>query len=498
MLMSFERERLAEISGRNIWRVLFLLGAVMLALRLLPPLSFLLALIVLVAAQQGNVTTMFYALLLAPLLNIVNYVIFHQTFEFAIAAKAMTVLMCVILVFQAAAVRLRYGVLQVFNGLLGYVALMLFLSPFSIAPVYSAMKATFFLAFMGGLISMVSVVLDRQIHPGPVRSAVLAVSAFIILGSLFSMPFPSIGYSMVMQRAADSVTNDTYGLFNGVTFHSQSLGTLLAILNAFLLADYLFNLRSAGKFHQVLLCCIPVLVFYTSSRTAMLAYAFSLLVVWFYLSRNRQVPTFKKNKMQSLFVLGILVVVIGLMTSGTMRQGFSNFLRKQTRHEINERQADKSLSEALTETRMGMAQEQIAHFKKSPLIGTGFQVSEDLAARGFTSISDVFRAQIEKGVLPTMVLEEGGMLGAGVMLFFLLTLYHTLGVRQCHCFLSTFSTFLAINMGEATFFSPSGSGGIEWTLCFCALLLDLHRVRYSQMHHAPADAVILPHAPRQP
>jgi hypothetical protein len=86
-------------------------------------------------------------------------------------------------------------------------------------------------------------------------------------------------------------------------------------------------------------------------------------------------------------------------------------------------------------------------------------------------------APIEKGVLPIMVLEEGGAIGAILFGCFILSVYVKYSRLQFSCFLSCFTVFIALNTGEASFFSTSGSGGILLMICFCALLMDIHRLR---------------------
>ena len=43
--------------------------------------------------------------------------------------------------------------------------------------------------------------------------------------------------------------------------------------------------------------------------------------------------------------------------------------------------------------------------------------------------------------------------------------YSTCAKRQYYVTITMFSVLLVTNMGEATFFSPGGGGGILWMLC---------------------------------
>ena len=76
----------------------------------------------------------------------------------------------------------------------------------------------------------------------------------------------------------------------------------------------------------------------------------------------------------------------------------------------------------------------------------------------------VLSASIEKGVLPTMVLGETGILGCITFALFLITFYATCNIKRLYITTTMFTLLLVSNMGEATFFSPGGSGGVLWIL----------------------------------
>jgi hypothetical protein len=126
---------------------------------------------------------------------------------------------------------------------------------------------------------------------------------------------------------------------------------------------------------------------------------------------------------------------------------------------------------------MGLVEQGMASFRERPMIGNGFQVSREMRGYDMSEMGLLLSAPIEKGVLPVMVLEEGGVIGALLIAAFLINLYGKYRRLQFTCFLSTFTVFLGLNSGEASFFSTSGGGGILWMICFCALLMDVHRHR---------------------
>ena len=125
----------------------------------------------------------------------------------------------------------------------------------------------------------------------------------------------------------------------------------------------------------------------------------------------------------------------------------------------------RSLSEAVTSSRQGLIDESMYDFRRNPMLGSGFQVAEYTAEQVARSGSGlVISAPIEKGVLPVMVLGETGVIGAVVFAIFLISFYTTSCSRRLYVTAALFTVLLATNMGEATFFSPGGGGGVLWTI----------------------------------
>ena len=151
------------------------------------------------------------------------------------------------------------------------------------------------------------------------------------------------------------------------------------------------------------------------------------------------------------------------------------FLRKTS--DLADIDRQESLTESMTKSRMGLVERGMANFREQPMIGNGFQVSKEMQGYDMSEMGLLLSAPIEKGVLPVMVLEEGGVVGGALLVAFLVAFYVKYRRLQFTCFLSTFTVFLGLNSGEAAFFSTSGGGGILWMICFCALLMDVHRHR---------------------
>ena len=72
-----------------------------------------------------------------------------------------------------------------------------------------------------------------------------------------------------------------------------------------------------------------------------------------------------------------------------------------------------------------------------------------------------------------MVLGETGILGVFCFVLFLGAFYFGCSKRKYHVTLTIFAVFLVTNMGEATFFSPGGMGGVLWMMaCVGGFTID--------------------------
>jgi O-antigen ligase len=177
--------------------------------------------------------------------------------------------------------------------------------------------------------------------------------------------------------------------------------------------------------------------------------------------------------------------VIGEVRSGTV----SRWLRKTEQVADDER----TLSDALTSSRRLLVEECMRDFRKNPMWGMGFQVdaatAEKTKGRGLL----VFSAAIEKGVLPVMILGETGIIGSGIFLVFLVTFFSVCVRRRYKATAALFCVFLASNMGEATFFSPSGVGGLLWVILVAGgFMIDMEAC----VRNAVDSFAFLPDLPR--
>ncbi len=76
-----------------------------------------------------------------------------------------------------------------------------------------------------------------------------------------------------------------------------------------------------------------------------------------------------------------------------------------------------------------------------------------------------------------MVLGETGILGVIAFIIFLIVFIATCHQRHYAATLTLFAVYLSTNMAEATFFSPSGGGGVMWIIMVVGgFVIDMNRV----------------------
>ena len=346
-----------------------------------------------------------------------------------------------------------------------YIIYMTFISLFGWSPIISELKIMLFISFFMTLHFVFLAGVTRLINISILRASMFTISIFYIIGTMISIPFPAVSKSMLLQggrRGNIERTNEDLleieGLFNGLLYHSQTLGAFMAMLNGFLLSDYIFNVQKKSWSYRILLLCIPIVIYLSSSRTGMGAYIISWIVCLGFAWRSSEVSIKSKQQIQFFSC----VAVIGLLCLAVIKQkNVQKFLLKGSGDDL-------TFVEGLTNSRIGLIESAMSNFFDSPLFGNGFQVSKDFAMQEIS----IWTAPIEKGNLFTMVLEEGGIIGGAIFYTGVLYLLFNVLKAKYYCFSVCFIVFLTSNLGEAVFFSTSGPGGFYWVLCVVALIFD--------------------------
>ena len=297
---------------------------------------------------------------------------------------------------------------------------------------------------------------------------------FISFGSIAVWPFPSIAYRQslaigeafaaggsqyVSQLVKEALANDEMFVFAGVTYNSQCLGPLLACCFTWVLCDMLFVARGFTKRHLATLVAILPPLYLTRSRTALFALGVGVMVVWLSTMRHINLRGSIRAKVRSAMMVLLILGVIGAGMMEVKDQAITKWLRK-----TNDIEADnRTFGEALTESREVLNELNWYDYHQNPMFGMGFQVME-FHRDMYKGKTIVFSAPIEKGLLPLMILGETGIVGLITFCIFVICFMYGCVKRRLHVTATMFIVLCATNIGEATFFSPGGSGGTLWMM----------------------------------
>ena len=133
---------------------------------------------------------------------------------------------------------------------------------------------------------------------------------------------------------------------------------------------------------------------------------------------------------------------------------------------IHKGQSTHAVESSFMESRASRIDEEWKDFEQFPAFGIGFGVSLDPAFRPVIdpTIGLPISAPVEKGFLPTAVLEETGLVGATAFTLLLLALFRRAFSNNELSYAWMFGTCVLTNLGEMMFFSAGGLGLYIWLL----------------------------------
>lgn len=247
--------------------------------------------------------------------------------------------------------------------------------------------------------------------------------------------------------------------FQGILNHPQAFGTFYAPFAAWLASIFLFKKDKFNiqiKYFFVLLMVL-IFIILTKTRTAALTIAVSLSITLFLF-------IFTKNRDKSLANLKRPIVMVSILlvlftTIATTNIDFiCDFVFKGGEKT--------SIVNSFYHSRGKAIELQWSNFLKHPLTGNGFGVytSGSFPSDIKTFVGIPISAPVEKGIMPTALLEEIGIIGA---ICFLLFFFSLVKYIVKHAELQWTAMFLGcffVNTGEAVFFSVGGIGLFFWLL----------------------------------
>ena len=331
--------------------------------------------------------------------------------------------------------------------------LVLFAVTASRLPTVSLFKSLSF--YMGAGTALVALHRTRRLADYW-RSLLLTLSVFVILGSIPLYFFKEYGF------ARNGVG------FQGLLTHPQTYGPITAVLTAYVTGLVVFE-RKRSWILRVTMIAGWVGVYYSQSRTGMLALVLSgVLVVGMAMLRPRTwLPRLRQAMtLPTLAAGGLALVMFGVLYGPRLSEGLVSFLLKD--------EAAQDVASALEESRGGLIERSMANFRAAPFTGIGLGVPSDLSKSviEYGPLGIPISASVEKGFQPAAVLEETGIVGAALLVLFLIVLLAPVFLRGSMALVWMVLAVLLINMGEATLFAIGGNGLFVWLIFSLAYVMS--------------------------
>ena len=412
--------------------------------------------------------SLFFWLLISVCAIIVNGYVIPKNAVFAWSQRGLMLGLGVCMALSVLAYP-KHAVLKPYLGILFYIGFMALSSAQGWCPIISYLKLLLFTVIFFSYFGVANQVgVNPMVSSKRVRSVMLAVSIFFVLGSIAVIPFPALS-----QLKHDEFVNSpfTLSLFTGITNHSQCLGPVVSSISVVVFADLLFSIKKWDPLYLFLLLCCPYLVYKTSSRTGMGAYLLGMMFVAYLFMNARGVGSSWKSRAMT----SIMIILVGLVVVVSCMPGFQKSARKFL---LKTSDASSAVNtDVVISSRQGLIDRSMYYFKKKPLMGNGFQVSEKMERLKIRDIKSILSAPIEKGVWVSAVLEEGGVIGWLLFVGFLVGCITTSIKRRAYTGASCLFVCTLTNLGEFTFFSMSYTGGFVWAMVFVGLALDIRKMK---------------------
>jgi hypothetical protein len=327
------------------------------------------------------------------------------------------------------------------------------------APVLLSVAIPKLLIVSGGLVAMLMLVdaANRAGEPAGHRTGHDVIEGVYLAATYVSLPLlliPAIGF----------LRNSTG--FQGVTSQPQGF----AVLYAPLVAYYVMRTIETGSLSLLRWVAMSVgaaLLVYSLSRTGVGACLIGLslgLLVWW---RARAAHGFGLWFWLGAGAAAMVLAGVGYLFRGEILAAVSAFLLKGVEGDLN--------AETLVTTRTVVVLAGWANFMSYPFFGIGFgipTVPELLEVTTSSSFGVALSAPFEKGNGFVQVLEETGLVGAALLVAFLVSLARGSGLMRNASAMALVVAALATNLGEATIYSLGGIGLAQWAYVMLGMTLQ--------------------------
>ena len=274
----------------------------------------------------------------------------------------------------------------------------------------------------------------------------------IIILSLPMYFIPSIGFN---RNAAG---------FQGIMNHPQVFGTMLSPLAAWLISGLIIDRNKLPVWLWVLVLVTVICIFLSQARTGIVALLLGI-TLGFITGLIKKNIKINLNKSIAVGAALTFIFIVTFLLSGDLRSSAINFVLKQDQKALSQVEADQ-ITEEFGASRGVAIQQHWRNFLISPMLGTGYGVypSGKFPKPVVYYQGIPVSASVEKGFLPSMILEEIGILGTLMFLYFLFKLSKYVFNSNDVKWVSMYLSCLFTNLGEATLFAVNGISQWYWLL----------------------------------
>ncbi|TNC82146.1 MAG: hypothetical protein C9356_05690 [Oleiphilus sp.] len=316
----------------------------------------------------------------------------------------------------------------------------------SVASSFVGVSVMKLLSFLLGASTaiMCACALSRQ-ERAALTTWLAALLVVIVLASLLTLFMPAIAHF----RGAG---------FQGILNHPQSLGALMAPFVSWLLASIYLQHRSLVSPYLFVAVLFVVIIVLSETRTAMVAVALGLAFTFLhYVVRSgRYLSRHSLPKNLSKIMLSLVLLTTMTLSLAPLRDAVFGYVLKRD---------SANVEEALSSRTHGI-DSQWQNFLARPVEGWGFGIypGHHFAKEIHYFMGIPISAPVEKGFLPTAVLEEVGVVGSIFLLFLLFRMVKDAASNRDIRWLALLYTCVFVNLGEMVFFSSGGIGMFFWVL----------------------------------
>lgn len=286
----------------------------------------------------------------------------------------------------------------------------------------------------------------------------IVINGFLAIATGTAYRIPGPGERMMLASS----------FFKGPFYHANLTGPYGALAAVLLFCIWL-TVNRRGTW-VALAIAVPLMYFgwLSRSRTGLVSLVFGVAAAFLFAGIAPSLQTWRRRlgQRRTQVMVGGLVVVcllaVGDLATGRVSKSIREFVVK-----YNKAATTIEVEDVLS-SRAGIIAQQWQTFLRHPLTGIGFQVADN---EYFRRNATLFSAPVEKGFLPTALLEEVGLLGTVSFVLFIGLLAISLVHSRNGPGLVMLLTYLVTNLGEMTIFAFGGAGGMGWLFVAMGILV---------------------------